>query len=208
MSESFACNEFSRINYRDKSAVMSECGKYRYSLKRKWWSYIDYDRTIVFLMLNPSIADANEDDATIRKCVRYADRWGYNSITVVNLFAYRSTNPKDLSVATDPIGPDNDRIILQECKNKYVVCAWGATIEKSKLPILSGRPESVVRVLSTDVSIRLMCLSLTSGKSPGHPIYQSGDITPIEYNVCQNFNRSSPDSSIKDAHTTPDYTPN
>ena len=76
-----------------KSAEISPCGLYRYSLTRKWEAW---KGTVNFIMLNPSTADAQEDDPTIRRCIGFAKAWGYGGIVVTNLFAYRATNPKEL----------------------------------------------------------------------------------------------------------------
>lgn len=88
------------------TAGISECGTYRYWLCREWSPGLD---SLVWLMLNPSTADATQDDPTIRRCMGFARRWGYGGITVVNLYAYRATNPRDLLTAADPVGPENDR---------------------------------------------------------------------------------------------------
>lgn len=100
-------------------ATISPCQKYRYALGRCW----DHaGKRVVFAMLNPSVADATADDPTIRRCIRFARKWGYGSLEVVNLFAWRATDPKELRIAADPIGLDNDAEIVQAA-NGRVVCA-------------------------------------------------------------------------------------
>ena len=93
------------MKYTNKDAVLSECKKYRYMLRRVW------DRTkpaCLFIGLNPSTADATVDDPTIRRCVGFADSWGYGELVVGNLYAFRATKPKDMFNQDDPVGPFND----------------------------------------------------------------------------------------------------
>jgi hypothetical protein len=79
--------------YLENYAVISDCGRYRYLLRRTW----DYKKPRALIcMLNPSTADAKQDDATIRSCVRLLSSIGYGSFEVVNVFAHRATDPKEL----------------------------------------------------------------------------------------------------------------
>ena len=87
------------------AAVLSPCGAYRYLLTRRFGPG---KKLATFVMLNPSTADAERDDATIRKCVGFARSWGCAGLQVVNLFAFRATDPTDLRMADDPVGPEND----------------------------------------------------------------------------------------------------
>lgn len=108
-------------------AILSPCGKYRYTLERAWASLPRY---VLWLMLNPSTADATTNDATIRRCIGYAKEWGYSGILVGNLYAWRSTSPRGLlyaaSAGSDPIGPENDRHVRGLItRASLVVCAWG-----------------------------------------------------------------------------------
>lgn len=101
-----------------QDAVIDQTGIYRYSLTRCW------DQTlgkVTFILLNPSTADAYEDDPTLRRCIDYASSWGYGSLELVNLFAYRTKDPKILSNAKDPIGPDNDDYIQKAVTNADLV---------------------------------------------------------------------------------------
>jgi len=87
----------------------------------------------IFVMLNPSTADATRDDATIRKCRQFAFRWGHGTLWVVNLFAYRNRYPSMLLEAEDPVGLENDHYIgelLQDNQDALLVCAWGGSIPK------------------------------------------------------------------------------
>jgi hypothetical protein len=105
-------------------ADLSPCGTYRYLLGRRIGGG---DRVGLWVMLNPSTADANEDDATIRRCIGFARREGCGLLEVVNLFAYRATDPAALRLADDPVGPANDHFISKAVERAaLVVVAWGA----------------------------------------------------------------------------------
>src|SRR5689334_322706 len=91
----------------ERDAVISDCGRYRYLLRRAW----DHTRPrCLLIMLNPSTADAEIDDPTIRSCIRLAKENGYGSFEVVNIFSFRATDPKDLAKAERPIGPLDEQI--------------------------------------------------------------------------------------------------
>lgn len=150
-----------------KRAVLSDDGRYRYALSRTWepgvWS-------LAFIMLNPSTADAEIDDPTIRRCMGFARSFGYGGITVVNLYAYRATQPLDLWRAEDPVGPENDaylRAILADRQEHGVpvVAAWGA----------NAKPDRVAEVLAMPGAARLSALGVTKGGAPRHPLYLRGD---------------------------------
>ena len=81
---------------------------HRYALYRVW----DESKPLIMLIgLNPSTADENKDDPTIKRCVSFAKHWGYGGLIMVNIFAYRATDPRKMKKATDPVGPDNDKWI-------------------------------------------------------------------------------------------------
>ena len=92
-----------------KSAEIDPTGLYRYSLYRGWET--NAPKRIAFVMLNPSRADATNDDPTLCRCISFARSWGYGSLEVVNLFAYRASKPEELKTVTDPVGSENDRYI-------------------------------------------------------------------------------------------------
>jgi hypothetical protein len=106
-------------------AILSSCRSYRYCL----WRQVDaeIERRCAFIMLNPSTADERENDPTIRKCVGFASRWGYGAIDVVNLFAWRSTEPRALLQAPDAVGPENwKHVTTVVYEAARVVLAWGS----------------------------------------------------------------------------------
>lgn len=106
-----------------KEATISDDQIYRYKLSRTWDST---KPTILFIGLNPSIADETIDDPTITRCINYAKDWGYGTLLMANLFAFRSTYPKDIYLTDNPIGNENDNYIL-ECvaQSDLVVACWG-----------------------------------------------------------------------------------
>ncbi|ELZ84414.1 hypothetical protein C453_12746 [Haloferax elongans ATCC BAA-1513] len=151
-------------------AVISEDGQYRYRLSRTWDSG---KPTLAFVMLNPSTADATEDDPTIRRCINYARDWGYGSLVVANLFGLRATDPSQLEDHPDPIGPDNDEHLRNVCENaQQVIVAWGAKGS------LHGRAEEVASMLDEPV---LWALDTTMDGHPNHPLYQPKDAIPTEW---------------------------
>lgn len=112
-----------------RSAVISDDGLYRYELRR-WWGT---GETMAFVMLNPSVADALKDDQTIRRCMFFARREGYDGIVVINRYAFRCTQPTDLLRASDPNGPDNPAYwstVLSDHNIGMIVAAWGASTPK------------------------------------------------------------------------------
>jgi hypothetical protein len=154
-------------------ALLDACGAYRYALTRRWGA----GRCCVWVMCNPSTADAGQDDATIRRCVGYATRWGYGSILVLNLFAYRATDPRVMRRATDPVGPDNDRVIETALTGDgigRVMFAWGAVAAPA------GRAARVSKLVRS-VWGAPMCLDLTVAAHPAHPLRMRGDLIPFEY---------------------------
>lgn len=148
-------------------AEISACGTYRYALWRKWSPTLPL---ATFVMCNPSTADANEDDATIRKCMGFAHRWGLGGIWVVNLFALRSTDPRALLTASDPVGPDNDGWLANACSfEPSVVCAWGSPGGARVAAMLSERAPTLVHLAYCHEG-SLQCLGTSKDGSPRHPL--------------------------------------
>ncbi len=156
-----------------KSAFLSPCLTYRYRLTRTW---SDYNRLLGWIMLNPSTADDSMDDPTIRKCMKFARRWGYGGITVVNLFAHRSTDPKNLRKVISPIGPENDREIVAMAQGiTTIVAAWGS-LKRWHSGIARA---DVVRKLVEGIR-PLHCLGWSDGDYPRHPLYMRDDSPLLE----------------------------
>lgn len=150
------------------SAIISSCGSYRYQLQREARAMWPTRSTALFIMLNPSTADAELDDPTIRRCRSFADKWDCNGIVVANLYALRATNPNELWTHPDPIGPENDDYLRDLSKeHETVVCAWGANARLDRV--------DVVRKIFSGRLHRLMCLGVTKQGAPRHPLYVRGD---------------------------------
>ena len=156
----------------EATATFSADRTHRYLLTRTW------DRespTVNFLMLNPSTADAFVLDPTNRRCMGFARDWGYGSVTVTNIFGFRSTDPKGLRGSEDPVGPDNDLAILDAAgAAQLVIAAWGVHGE------LSGRAD-IVRSMLAEAGIELHALRLTKDGHPGHPLYVAASTQPTRW---------------------------
>lgn len=146
----------------------SSCRKYRYTLWREW---LGGDGYAMFIGLNPSTADETRDDPTIRRCIGFAQSWGYRSLLMTNLFAFRATYPADMMAAADPIGPENDSWLRTSAADAgVVVAAWGT------LGTHRGRDAAVRAMLRN-----LRVLRLTKDGHPQHPLYLPKTLTPQEW---------------------------
>lgn len=155
----------------ERGASISGDGLYRYSLLRAWGP----GQFVTFVMLNPSTADAELDDPTIRRCVSFTQSLGFNSLRVVNLYAFRATKPADLWLAEDPTGGDRNDAVLQEvgmvAKSSNpgpLIAAWGA----------NARPDRVAEVLRFPGWDRLQALGVTKAGAPRHPLYLPASARP------------------------------
>ena len=157
-----------------RSAHISDCGQYRYVLRRTW----DITKsTVGFIGLNPSTADSVHDDPTIRRCVAFAKSWGFGSIAMFNLFAYRSTDPSGLLATIDIIGPGNNatlEIAAEQCD--LIVAAWGNGPLINRVDPL--RIERVKKIFPC-----LAYIKLNADGTPGHPLYLKKDLIPTMWTV-------------------------
>jgi hypothetical protein len=144
-----------------RTATISPCGEYRYRLGRRWAD----GKPLVFVMLNPSTADASTDDPTIRRCISFAQAHGFAAIDVVNLFAFRATDPAALRRASWPVGPDNDAHIVIAAREAGAVCvAWGANAAARE-----DRVQVVLPLIRAE-GVELQCLRITRSGFPQHPL--------------------------------------
>jgi hypothetical protein len=151
-------------------AIIDSTKRFRYSLWRCWQSQAP---RVSFIMLNPSTADEQKNDPTITRCINFAKKWGFGSIEVVNLFAYRATNPEELWRVKDPVGPRNDEYILEALKRSQVaILAWGTR------GTFLNRNKHVLDLIS---SFDLYALELSKDGHPKHPLYIRADKAPFPY---------------------------
>jgi hypothetical protein len=136
-------------------AILSARGNYRYQLWRRWSAGPE----LLWILLNPSTADAEHDDATIRKCIGFSRRWDYGGLRVINLFAYRATAPADLLAASDPVGPENDAVI-RSLRTRECIVAWGNHGD------FHDRAVQVLKMLRRPV----FCVGITASGQPKHPV--------------------------------------
>ena len=152
--------------FKSGTAILSDCGLYRYRLTRRW----DDGPTCGFIMLNPSTADADLNDPTIRRCIGFAKREGCGGLVVVNLFALRATDPKELARHPFPVGPDWRHwldVTLAEIDGP-LIAGWGA--QKG----IAIQVETTRQALNA-AGRKVMCLGKTADGSPRHPLYIKGD---------------------------------
>ncbi|MGP1385475.1 MAG: DUF1643 domain-containing protein [Thainema sp.] len=158
-----------------RAATFDPTGQYRYSLTR-WWD--GAAPAIAFLMLNPSTADHQQDDPTIRRCIGLAQAWGYGSLEIVNLFAYRTTVPTGLKTVSEPVGAENDQYLLQAAQMaEQVILAWG------NWGTLMNRDRTVLDLLQQQSIRSLYCLALNKSGQPRHPLYIQKTCQPMPYDV-------------------------
>lgn len=157
------------------AAEISECGKFRWWLQRRW----GYGPTVCFVMLNPSIADAEQDDNTIRRCIAYAQAWGFAALDVRNLYPFRATKPKDLRAAMKVLdvtgGARGAHELRAAMSGGLVIAAWGAHATNA-----AGR-----RFTELTWPKPLWCLGLTRDGKPLHPLMQRADLLPMPFVRCE-----------------------
>lgn len=163
------------------SARFSPCNRYRYELRRTWDAT---KQPLVVCALNPSKATDLVEDPSVRRMLDFADRWGCGGLVLLNLFAFRSTDPKALraliKAGADPVGDENDpiiRCVFRENKDGRLLLAWGGhgTLDERGARVAEwalsehGNPE---------------CFGLTKNGQPRHPLYLPNIIVPLPYARC------------------------
>lgn len=151
----------------ESGAEFSDCRTYRYALWRRW-GWQGYARQVMFVGLNPSTADETEDDPTVRRCIRFAKDWGYSAMLMMNAFAFRATDPRDMKAAAEPVGPGNDEALAyRSTQVGLIVAAWGVHCPPE-------REAAVCRAIGRPIH----CLGRTRGGRPRHPLYLRADTQP------------------------------
>lgn len=153
----------------DSGATFSADRVHRYEL---WRCAGGPEGTVAFIGLNPSTADEVKNDPTVERCLRFASKWGFAHFFILNIFAYRTTYPKELFAADEAIGRENDRHILNVCQQAdLVVAAWG--VNGSYM-----QRGTQVEAMLRKPGVVLWCLGLTKGGFPRHPLYVRADTEP------------------------------
>ena len=165
-------------------AVISDDGKYRYWLERDLAGIGTGTFAVVFIMLNPSTADATQDDPTIRRCIGYARKWNAGRLIVVNLFALRATDPRQLWAehTVDPVGPLNDEAIYRACDVAHgdrhdggkIICAWG------NHGSYMDRGDTVRGQIEKHFGAPL-ALRISKSMRPAHPLYLPASLEPCPW---------------------------
>ena len=160
----------SKSDYLVSNACLSDDGLYRYFLTRVWDVQLP---VLAFILLNPSTADDEHDDATVIRCVDYAKRWGYGGIEVYNLYAFRATNPRELIREKYPVGRDNDKWLHElSAKHNRILVAWGGRAKKDRV-------REVMAIIGRPVE----CLKRNKDGSPHHPLRLAKDIQPFGWTI-------------------------
>lgn len=154
-----------------KGAVI--VGDYRYHLWRNWDATLP---RVLWVLHNPSTADAEADDQTVRRCAGFSRRWGYGGLEIVNLFAFRATDPRKLRLAPDPIGPENDRYLADAAtRAAEIIVAWG------EQGTYRQRDRAVLRLLVRHAAQPPRCLGTVRNGCPRHPVRLAGSTIPVLY---------------------------
>ncbi len=172
------------------TAMFSACGRYRWWLERRWDSA---GPTLLFIGLNPSRADAERDDPTLRRLQAFARAWGYGGLEVINLFARISASPAVLRRSADPVGTENDRWLEQRLRMLQAGPAGGAIwLGWGNGGVWRGRDQQVLALLASAAASEAasasgsgppgcpwLALGLTAAGQPRHPLYVPGDARPL-----------------------------
>lgn len=161
------------IEFTDQGALFDTARRYRYTLWRSWATPVK--RRVNFIMLNPSTADENVLDPTVRRCMAFAKMWGYDGAFVTNIFALRATDPRELYKHASPVGSVNDAYILhtaEECD--LLVAAWGIHGK------YKGRGLEVAELLQPWDP---QCFALTKEGHPRHPLYLRKDAVLMPFRL-------------------------
>ena len=164
--------------YPGTHSLWSEDRQHRYFLRRPALTAEERaKKPVAFVMLNPSTADEVKDDPTVAKSRRYAKSWGFGEVIVLNAFAYRATDPKNMRAHPDPVGPDNDEVIHATVahiieREGIIVCGWG----NHGLHLDRG---AALRSLLKPFPLH--AFPITKQNQPGHPLYLRSTVTPMEW---------------------------
>tara|TARA_B100000945_G_scaffold288692_1_gene261220 strand:- start:3915 stop:4400 length:486 start_codon:yes stop_codon:yes gene_type:complete len=152
--------------FSNSGAIFSDCRKYRYALWRIWEGK---KSNAMIIGLNPSAADEEANDRTIRRCISFASSWGYGGVYVTNLFGFIATSPNELLAYQDPVGKENDLWVNEMAKKVAIkVAAWG---NHGKF---LNRSEKFLSSLD-----QLHCIQINKSGEPAHPLYLKAELKPF-----------------------------
>lgn len=166
------------------AAKFSPCRKFRYTLHRE---LADNHRLVQFILLNPSKADEYINDNTVTRCLNYSRSWGFGRALITNIFAWRSTDPRELKQCTasgvSPIGLDNDAEIIANGRSaEIIVCGWGKHGD-----YLDRGKQLTCKLLDNGFGFKLHYLKILKDGSPSHPLYLSKDLYPKEWKYADSY---------------------
>lgn len=158
--------------------IFSRDRKYRYTLYREWEPL---KPLVAFIGLNPSTADEVQNDPTVTRCINFAKAWGAGRFCMLNLFGFRSTDPRGLYAVEDPIGDENLKWvdIVAADHASLVVCAWG-THGRKRLPEYCRELEAMLHNTQLQRGVPICCLGKNADGSPRHPLYLRADSWPVD----------------------------
>jgi hypothetical protein len=159
-------------------AIFSECRRYRYIWRHTWDVSLP---ALVVIGLNASIADEQRKDPTVTRCVNFASAWGLGSLWMLNLFAFRATDPNAMKAEARPIGEENNQTLIDVCGNVHhldggrILAAWGN--HGTHL----NRSRDVTQLLCQNARVPLWALRVTKANQPQHPLYLPADTQPFKW---------------------------
>ena len=156
-------------------AIISDNKEFRYVLWRSWGNdlFSAGSKMILFIGLNPSTADATQDDPTLRRCIGFARTFEYNALYMVNLFAFRATDPRAMFISPDPVGPRNNAWLQRlALASDVIVACWGS---------FGGAEARIREVMAMLPDDKLFCLAVNGDGSPAHPLYLPKTSQLIKY---------------------------
>ena len=153
--------------------VFSTDRRYRYTLIHRWDELLNPDHGIAWICLNPSTADEHQLDPTLRRIRDFSAAWDYAFFVMLNLFAWRATDPAGMKAAADPVGPDNDRWIAHwTTRCDRIMLGWGehgAHLDRDRQVLAGLNPK------------KIFCLERNAGGQPRHPLYVARKAAPLPF---------------------------
>lgn len=161
-----------------RGAEFSPCRTWRYALWRHW-DWQGHGNCLMVVGLNPSTADETKDDPTIRRCIGFAKQWGLGGLYMLNMFAFRATDPAAMVQAADPVGPANDEAFgWYRTRVGVVLAAWGSLATRYRPRV---QWQSRIARVRECIGKPLFCLGTTADGSPRHPLYVAKTVERVLY---------------------------